>query len=90
MRIHNLTGSRIEIIAEMINPTVRGWLNYFMKYTPSAVRYSTDFINRRLVKWAMCKFKRFRGHKKRAKDWLNKLAEREPRMFAHWALGMFP
>lgn len=90
MRIHKFTGSKIEIIAEIINPTVRGWLNYFMKFNSSAVKYSIDCVNRRLVKWAMCKFKRFRGHYKRAEDWLNKLAKREPRMFAHWALGMFP
>lgn len=76
MRIHKFTGCKIEIIAEIINPTVRGWLNYFMKYNPSAVRYSIDCVNRRLVKWAMCKFKRFRGHYKRAKDWLNGLAKK--------------
>jgi len=90
MRIHSYTGSRIEIIAEMINPTVRGWLNYFTKYNPSAVKYSIDCINRRLVKWAMCKFKRFRGHRTRAEKWLKELAKREPKMFSHWTLGMIP
>ena len=48
MKIHKFTGSNIEIIAEMINPMVRGWLNYFTKYNPSAVKYSIDCINRRL------------------------------------------
>jgi len=90
MRIHSYTGSRIEIIAKMINPTVRGWLNYFTKYNPSAVKYSIDCINRRLVKWAMCKFKRFRGHRTRAEKWLKELAKREPKMFSHWTLGMIP
>ncbi|MGI6569584.1 MAG: group II intron maturase-specific domain-containing protein [Caldicoprobacterales bacterium] len=33
------------MIAEMINPTVRGWLNYFTKYNPSAVRYTIDCLN---------------------------------------------
>nr|WP_264195931.1 group II intron reverse transcriptase/maturase [Metabacillus niabensis] len=90
MRIHSFTGSKIEIIAEMINPTVRGWLNYFTKYNPSAVKYSIDCINRRLVKWAMCKYKRFRGRRTRAEKWLKELAKREPKMFSHWALGMIP
>lgn len=90
MRIHRFTGSKIEIIAEMINPTVRGWLNYFIKYNPSAVKYSIDCLNRRLVKWAMCKFKRFRGHRTRAEKWLKELAKREPKMFQHWVLGMTP
>jgi len=90
MRIHSFTGSEIEMIAEMINPTVRGWLNYFTKYNPSAVKYSIDCLNRRLVKWAMSKYKRFRGHRMRAEKWLRELAKREPKMFSHWALGMIP
>lgn len=90
MKIHNFTGCKIEIIAEMINPTVRGWLNYFTKYNPSATKYTIDCLNRRLVKWAMCKYKRFRGHRRRAEEWLSGLAKREPKMFSHWALGMLP
>ena len=90
MRIHSYTGSRIEIIAEMINPTVRVWLNYFMKYNPSSVKYSIGCVNRRLVKRAMCKSKKFRGYQGRARDWLKELAKRGPKMFSHWALGMFP
>ena len=74
----------------MVNPTVRGWLNYFTKYNPSAVKYAIDCLNRRLVKWAMCKFKRFKGHRARAEKWLKELAKREPKMFSHWALGWIP
>ena len=29
MEIHKKTGCKIDIIAEMINPLVRGWMNYF-------------------------------------------------------------
>ncbi|MDD4295588.1 MAG: group II intron reverse transcriptase/maturase [Ruminiclostridium sp.] len=90
MRIHSATGSKIEMIAERINPTVRGWLNYFTKYNASAVRYTIDCLNRCLVKWVMCKYKRFRGHRERARLWLKELAKREPKMFPHWALGMVP
>ncbi|ASA19461.1 group II intron reverse transcriptase/maturase [Paenibacillus donghaensis] len=90
MRIHSYTGSKIEMIAEMLSPMVRGWLNYFTKFNPSAVKYTIDCLNRRLVKWAMCKYKRFRGHRSRAEKWLKELAKREPNMFPHWALGMKP
>lgn len=87
MKLHKKTGSKIEMIAELINPMVRGWLNYFTAYCKSAVRYTMQCLNRRLVKWAMCKYKRFRGHRRRAEKWLQKLTKREPKMFAHWALG---
>jgi len=87
IRLHSFTGSKIEMIAERINPIIRGWLNYFTKYNPSAVKYTIDCLNLRLVKWAMCKYKKFRGHRKRAEKWLAELAKREPNMFPHWTLG---
>lgn len=90
MNLHHLSGSKIEMIAEAINPMVRGWLNYFKNYCPSAMKYTMDCLNRRLVLWAMQKYKRFRGHRRRAVEWLKDIAKREPRMFAHWVLGWTP
>lgn len=83
MNLHRLSGSKLEMIAEAINPMVRGWVNYFKKYCPSAMKYTMDCLNRRLVLWAMQKYKRFRGHRRRAEEWLNDIAKSEPRMFAH-------
>ena len=90
LELHKKTGSKIEMIAELINPMVRGWLNYFMSYCKSAVKYTMKCLNDRLCKWAMCKYKRFRGHKARAREWLQELAKREPNMFARWTLGWKP
>ena len=90
LRIHSMSGSKIEMLAELLNSMIRGWLNYFGKYNRSAVKYTMDCINQRLVKWAMCKYKRFRNHRRRANEWLKELAKREPNMFPHWTLGMFP
>jgi uncharacterized protein YdiU (UPF0061 family) len=80
------SGSKIDMIAEDINPMVRGWLNYFRKFNPS----SSHCLNKRLIKWAMCKYKKLRGRFQRAESWLRKVAERQPRLFAHWALGFLP
>lgn len=90
MRIHRMSGSKIEMVAERINPMLRGWLNYFGKYNQSAIKYTMNCINRRLMIWAMCKYKRFRNHRRRAEEWLRELAKREPNMFPHWTLGMIP
>ncbi len=90
MQIHKHSGITIGMVAELINPTVRGWLNYFTKYNRSAVKYSMDCLNRRLVKWVMCKYKRFKGRRRKAEEWLKRLAKRVPSMFSHWALGMLP
>ncbi|MGE5630013.1 MAG: group II intron maturase-specific domain-containing protein, partial [Caulobacteraceae bacterium] len=85
-----MTGSKIEMLAEVLSPIIRGWQNYFMKYNPSAIRFSLNCVNQRLVKWAMCKFKRFRNHRRKANEWLRELAKREPNRFPHWALGIIP
>ena len=90
MNLHLLSGSKIEMIAEAINPMVRGWLNYFKKFCFSAMKYTIDCLNRRLVAWAMHKYKQFRGHRRQAEEWLKSIAKREPRMFAHWVLGWMP
>lgn len=39
-RLHSFTGSKIEMIAEKINRIIRGWLNYFTEYNPSAIKYT--------------------------------------------------
>lgn len=84
MEVHKRTGCKIDIIAEMLNPMIRGWINYFGKYNPSAMRGTLQCIERRLVKWAMCKYKNFRGERRRAEEWLCAVRKREPKLFAHW------
>lgn len=86
LEIHKRTGSKIEMIAGMLNPILRGWMNYFGKFNRSAMKRALDCVQRRLIKWAMCKYKNFRGHRRRAEEWLKQVKEREPNMFAHWAL----
>lgn len=90
LQIHKMTGSTLQMISQLISPIVRGWLNYFGKYNRSLTRKSMDILNRRLVKWATCKYKRFRGHPQRATRWLKEVAKREPNMFPHWTLSMTP
>ena len=85
-----MTGSTIQIISQIINPIVRGWINYFGRYNRSQLKSSLDVLNRRLVKWATRKYKRFRGHPKRAREWLIEVAKREPNMFPHWTLKFMP
>lgn len=85
LEIHKKTGCKIDILAEMLNPIIRGWINYFGKFNPSAMRYTLQCIERRLIKWALCKYKNFRGRRKRAEKWLHTIRKREPGMFAHWS-----
>ena len=63
LEIYKKTGCKINMIAEILNPLLRGWINYFGKFNPSAMKYTLQCIERRLVKWAMCKYKNFCGHR---------------------------
>ena len=42
-------------------------------------------FERRLIKWAMCKYKSFRGRRQRAEKWLSSIRKRELKLFAHWS-----
>jgi hypothetical protein len=46
-------------------------------------------INEHLVRWAMHKFKRFRGKYAKAMAWLQKVYQYKPGLFAHWKLIAF-
>lgn len=85
LEIYKKTGCKIDMIAEILNPLLRGWINYFGKFNPAAMKYTLQCIERRLVKWAMCKYKNFRGHRRRAEKWLLSVRKREPKLFAHWS-----
>jgi group II intron reverse transcriptase/maturase len=87
LEIHKKTGSTIQMISEILNPLIRGWMNYFGKYSPSAMKYTLAVIENRIIKWAMSKYKYFRGRRKRAEKWLSQVKQREPALFAHWKLG---
>lgn len=90
-RFHLWSGKSLDDMARMSNPVIRGWINYYGRYYKSALNPVFKQLNRVLVKWAMRKYKRFRNHQRRATHWLGQVAQREPRLFAHWRLlGLRP
>jgi RNA-directed DNA polymerase len=75
-------------IAQRLNPLLRGWIDYYGRYAPSALHPLLRYVNLTLVAWAMRKFKRFADHKVRASQFLQKLARDHSDLFVHWRLGM--
>jgi len=78
------TDKCLEDLARMFNPIIQGWINYYGKFYKSALFPTLLCLNRRLVIWATRKFKRFKGHRRRAAQWLRRIARKEPNLFAHW------
>ncbi|HWC17815.1 MAG TPA: group II intron reverse transcriptase/maturase [Terriglobales bacterium] len=53
-------------IARWLNPLLRGWIEYYGRYAPSALYPLLRYVNQTLLAWMMRKFKRFAAHKIRA------------------------
>lgn len=77
-------------ISRMFNPILKGWLNYFGRFYPSALRQIWRNVNRYLVRWVRRKLKRFSKRRQRAKRHLDRLALANPNLFVHWKLGVYP
>lgn len=76
----------LEDLALMFNPIIQGWINYYGRYYKSALYPTLRCLDRRLVMWATRKYKRLRGHRRRATHWLDRIARKQPYLFAHWRL----
>ncbi len=80
----------LEDIAKFVDPFVRGWVNYYGRYYPSALTPVLRSLERSLVYWVRRKFKRFRYHQRQAVHWLGGVAQREPDLFVLWSHGIRP
>lgn len=80
----------LEDIARLVDPAVRGWMNYYGRFYRSKCVQILRHLNEALVAWACRKFKRFERRKQAATRWLGALAQRDPRLFVLWQLGIKP
>jgi len=88
LNIWHQTQLSLQDIAQQLNPLLRGWIEFYGRYAPSALYPLLRYVNRKLVAWVMRKFKRFKGHKLRASQFLQRLATERMDLFVHWRIGM--
>jgi RNA-directed DNA polymerase len=86
-RLHLWSGRNLADLAREINSTVRGWVDFYGRFYRTELIQTLKLINDYLVRWAMRKYKRLRGHHRRARRFLDSVARREPALFAHWQAG---
>ena len=77
----------LEELAKLINPMVRGWINYYGKFYPSELKKVLNYVEATLIRWAMGKYKKLRGRKWRASRCLGRVAKKAPMLMAHWQFG---
>ncbi|MGH8605748.1 MAG: group II intron reverse transcriptase/maturase, partial [Gammaproteobacteria bacterium] len=81
-RLHLWSGATLTSIAGEINPVIWGWIHYYGRYIRSEIRGPLQHIDHYLIRWAGGKYKRLRGHRRRARQWVAPVRQREPSLFA--------
>lgn len=86
-KFHCWTRSDITRIAEEFNPKIQGWINYYGKFRKYNLMRIFRIFNWRLIKWAVKRYKRFKGSMQKAGRWIRQLAISYPGLFIHWQHG---
>jgi RNA-directed DNA polymerase len=89
-KIQQRSDKSIEDLANMLNPLIRGWINYYGKFYKSALYPIFKQLNQRLGKWAMRKFKSCKKSSKKGHLLVARVAQQDPKLFAHWKFGIIP
>ena len=87
-KLHARSDKAIDDLARMFNPILRGWLQYYGHYYRSAMYPVMRHLDRLLARWACRKYKKLRQHLRRATHWIRCISVRDPRLFAHWQMGV--
>jgi RNA-directed DNA polymerase len=80
----------LEDLARLVNPSVRGWMNYYGRFYRSKCLQVLRHLNEALATWARRKYKRLQRRKRASVHWLGLVARRTPTLFVLWTLGALP
>jgi group II intron reverse transcriptase/maturase len=75
-------------LARQLNPLLRGWIEYYGRFTRTALEPLLRYVNQTIEAWMMRKFKRFMGRKTKAGRFLEQLSRECPGLFVHWKIGL--
>lgn len=82
---------RLEDLARVVNPVVRGWMNYYGRFYRSKCIQVLRHLNEVLAAWVRRKYHhRFKRRERASMHWLGRIARRDPKLFAHWTFGIRP
>lgn len=77
-------------LARLLNPSARGWMNYYGRFYRSRCVSVLRHLNEALAGWVRRKYTRFRRKERKSMHWLWRVSRREPHLFAHWEMGVLP
>ena len=77
----------LERLADLINPTVRGWIAYYGKFYRTRLESLIRSLDEALASWARRKMRRLRYRNGGAYRWLKTVRKNAPKLLAHWNLA---
>lgn len=77
----------LDALVRWLQPVVRGWVNYYGRFCPSALHQALRVVDELLVRWSRRKYKEHKQSPKRAWSWLKRLKSRQPALLPHWQLA---
>lgn len=83
-KLWNNTTLDITDIAKSLNMKLRGWINYYSKYSKNKLRRSLIKVDSRLIKWMKNKYKINTG---KSIIKLKQIKQVNPNLFYHWQTG---
>jgi len=87
LAFQNKTQRGIQDLANLLNPKIRGWVQYYGKISRRSLQPVFYFLHNRMIRWILNKYKSFKGSKIKAVQWLRFITKSYPNLFYHWELG---
>jgi len=87
LAFHKRSQLQIQDLAKLLNPKIRGWANYYGRISRMSLTPVFYHLHHRIIKWVLNKYKRFKGSKIKAVNWLRRILKFYPNLFYHWQLG---
>lgn len=84
--LHRRSDLSIKEVARIINPAVRGWVQYYGAFYRSSLLFLVHHLERLVLRWVMRKYKKYGSNQKRVKSWINRVKTQYPALFVHWSL----
>jgi RNA-directed DNA polymerase len=85
-RLPRRTLSTLADLSVDYDATLRGWWNYYGSFYPSAMSGVFQHFDLALAYWGRRKYKRLAGRKRYSRQWLQRIARMQSRLFVHWRL----
>ncbi len=88
LNVRNKSNLSLQELAKWLNPKIQGWINYYGKFTKSALNKVFQRFNRTLTMWSMRKYAKLANRKTYATKCMAEFAVKHKSLFAHWRIGI--